>query len=115
MEMKRVMAVLEGTEEIGDIRMIDGFAGIIDHKILFRDIGHIVALIIFGQEMIEGLLARRAAFLWNGIIPFFGVAKFRIDIKNHAAKRVFFMPYNLAQMIFRVCFHHRIAASVKER
>ena len=103
LELQRILAVFEVAEQVLDIRVADRFAGIIGNQILLRHIGHVVALIVLGQKVIERLVLRRAAFLWNGVIPLLGIGKNSVHIENNPPKRVFAMPDHLAQPILCTC------------
>ena len=92
MEMERVLPVFERPEEIGNVGMFHRHARVIGDQILFAHIGDIVALIILGEQMIEGLIPGRAAVFGNGIIPFLGVRELRVDIKDNTAKGMFLVP-----------------------
>ncbi|EAQ26250.1 hypothetical protein ROS217_13776 [Roseovarius sp. 217] len=100
------MPILERPEEIGNVRVIHRFARIIGHEVLFAHIGHIVALLVFRQQVIERLFLGRAAVLGNRGIPFLGIRELRIDIKDYPAKRVLLVTDHLAQMIFCTCSNH---------
>ncbi len=86
------------------------FTGFIRQKVLFRHIGHIIALVVFGQQVIERLLFRRPRILGDCVIPFFGIGKTRIDIKDHATERVLPMPDHLSDVIFCSRGEHVIAS-----
>ena len=114
------MAIFERAEQIRDIRMIDRFARIILDQILFRYIGNVIILIVFGQQVIERLFLGRAAVLGDGRIPFVRVAEFGIHVKNHTPKRVFAVADHLSQMIFGSRLQHVLqplapTTSVKSR
>lgn len=66
--------------------MIDGFVAVIGHQILLTDIGDIARLTIFGEKMVEWLIAIRANILRNGIVPFLRIGEHRIDIEDYATK-----------------------------
>ena len=106
LEMQRVVPVLERPEEIGNVGMLDRFAGIVRHQVLFADIGDVVALIVLGQQVVERLLLRRAAVLGNGVVPFLGIGEFRIDIEHNPAERVLLVADDLTQVIFCTCLQH---------
>ncbi len=109
LKMKRVSAVFKRTKKVGNVGMIHRFPRVIGHEILLRHISYVIALVIFGEQMIERLILDRAAVLGNRFIPLFGIGKFGIDIENHAPKRVLFMTDNLAQMIFCARSDHTTA------
>lgn len=88
--------------------MPQGNAGCIGDKVLLGDIGHILAVGVLGKEMVKGLVAAWPDIFGNGLIPFFGVVEFRIDIENYAAKSEYPVAYNLPDLKFCVAylFHH---------
>ena len=106
--MQRINPVGKLTKKIGKIGMRYRLSGFIHDKVLLRHIGHVIALIIFGKQVIEGLIAMRAAFLGDGTVPFLGIRKLGVDVKDNTAKRVFLVPDNLAKMIFCVCLEHNL-------
>ena len=106
LDVERVLTVIEITKEFRQIRMLDRFARIVSDQILLGHIGHVIALVVLGQKMVERLFFLRSAVFWNGLIPFLGIGKHCIHIKNHAAERVFSVPYNLAQCVFRTSLKH---------
>jgi len=97
---------MERAKEVWQIRVVHGFSRIIGDQVLLRHISHVVALIVFRQEMVKRLFLTRTAVLWDRSIPFICVGKFRIDIKNHTAKRMFAVANNLSEMIFGPSFKH---------
>jgi len=101
LKMQRILTILKRTKQIGNIRMLYRLSGIICNQVLFTDISHIIGLIIFGQQVIEWLFLKRATVLGNRCIPFIGIRKFRIDIKNNTPKGMFLVPDNLSEIIFR--------------
>ena len=58
----------------------------IRHQVLLTDIGDVIAVIAFCEEMVEGLVAIGANVFGNGFVPFVAIGKHRIDIEDHAAK-----------------------------
>ncbi len=65
-------------------------------KILFGNIGDVFGFLILGEKMIKWLVAARTNFIGDRFVPFLGVRKFRIDIKNHATKRKYPVAHKLA-------------------
>ena len=110
LEMKRILPVFERAEQVRDIGMFNRDAGVIGHKVLFADIGDIVALIVLGQKVIKRLILDRTAFFGDRRIPLIGICEFWIDIENDPSKRVFLVPDHLSEIIFRARFQHNIAA-----
>lgn len=106
LRMQLILAVLERVKEIGDIGMIDRLARIIRDQILFRNIGDVIAVIIFCQQMVEGLIFAWAAIFGNGLVPLLGIAENRIDVEHDTAKRVFAVADDLSQLIFCAYFEH---------
>ena len=106
LKMQRVVTVLKRTEEVRDVRMVHGFAGIVGDQVLFRDIGHVVALIVFGQKMVERLFFYRAAVFGNGGIPFLCVVELRVNIEHDTTKRMLLVAYDLSEVIFCASLQH---------
>ena len=86
--------------------MVDRFAGLIGHKVLFRHIGDVIALLVFGQQMIEGLVLGRAAVFGDVLLPFIGVREHRVHIENDTTKRMLPMTEHLPDVIFCMCGLH---------
>jgi hypothetical protein len=59
-EQVAVPLCVEGLEVFIDLRMTHGRAGHVNEQILLGDISHVFRVIIFGEQMIEGLVAARA-------------------------------------------------------
>ena len=53
-------------------------------------------MLIFSEKVVVRLLFYRTAVFWNGLVPFFRIVEFRINIENHPAKRMLFVPNDLA-------------------
>ena len=98
--MKRVLPVFKGTEEIPNIRVIDRLARIIRDQVLLGHIGHVIALIVFGQKVIEGLFLHRTAVFRDRVIPFLGICELWVYVEHHTPKRVFAVSDDLPKMIF---------------
>ena len=107
-ETQRIGTIGEGAEQIGDIGVVHRLPRIIGHEVLLGHIGHIVALIVLGQEMIEWLIFHRPVLFGNRRIPFFGVGEFRVDVKNHAPKGMLLVTDNLPEVIFCACSYHNM-------
>lgn len=89
--------------------MVHRLARAILYQILLADIGHVICLIIFGEQVVKRLVFDRTAIFWNGVIPFLGIRKLRIDVENDPSERMLAMPYDLAKVIFRVRLQHIIS------
>ncbi len=107
----RVLTVFKHREHFLDLWMINRFACFIGQKVLFRDIGHIVAGLILSEEMIKWLVFFGAIVFRNGVPPFFSIRKHRIDIKDHAPKRVDPMLDNLSDTKFGRRVNHQAFAT----
>ena len=78
----------------------------IGKQILLAYIGGVIAIGIFGQQMIERLVFFWPCFGGNRIIPLIGIIEFGININNDAAKRIQPVPYNRANAEFRILAIH---------
>jgi len=86
--------------------VIDRLAAIIGDKVLLRDIGDVIGLIVFGQQMVKRLFFRRSRLFGDGGVPFISVGKLRVDIENDTPKRVFTMANHLTETEFCRAFQH---------
>jgi hypothetical protein len=105
-ELQGIAAIGEIAKEIGQIGVADRLAGLIRHQVLLGDIGHVETLVILGQKMVEGLIARRAGLFWDRVVSCFGVGEHRIDIKHHATEWMLAMTQHLPDVIFGSSFQH---------
>lgn len=84
----QAIGAIKGTiEHIGDLRMTNLLAGIVRDEVLLRHISNILALRVLREKMVEGLILPRPHVGRNGLIPFFRIAEFGVDIEDHATKR----------------------------
>lgn len=104
--MQRVCTILKWPEHVGDVRVVHRLARVVSNQILLGHVSNVVGLIIFGQQVIKRLLANGTAVFGNSLVPLFRVGKLRIHVKNHPAKRVFFVADDLSQMVFCACSQH---------
>lgn len=109
LKLKRVNPILEVAEQITKIGVIHGFARLIQHKILFRNISHVIAFFVFGEQMVKRLIPTGPSIFGDGAVPFFAIGKHRINVEDNTAKRMFPVPQDLSQMVFRLRLQHRIA------
>lgn len=80
-----------------DLRVINGARAAVFDQILLADIGDIAAVIIFGQQVIIGLILGWADRLWNGVIPFITIVEYGVDIKDYAAKIEHAVAHDIAR------------------
>ena len=69
-------------------RMTHGDPRVVDDQVLLRHIGHVLRVIILGQQMVERLVARGTHLGRNGLVPLLGVRKFRINVEDDAPEGV---------------------------
>src|SRR5215469_8085240 len=83
----------ETLEDRIDRRMRDRAVLRIRHEILFRNISLVrPALRVLRKQMIEGLVLRRPPLGGNRVVPFLSIVEDRIDVEDHAAKRIEAVP-----------------------
>ena len=75
-------------------------------KVLFGHVSHVVALVIFSEQVIKRLVLFGTAVLWDRVVPSICVREHRIHVKNNPAKRMLAVADDLAQMIFCARFEH---------
>lgn len=86
--------------------MFHRLTGLVGQKVLLRDIGDIVGMLVLGQKVIERLILARTIFFRDCLPPFLGVGKYRINVKNNATERVFPVPDDLAYGEFCLNVNH---------
>ena len=64
--------------------MAERNVGIVRDQVLFGNVSDVVSSVIFGKEMVVGLVLARANFFRDRFIPFFGIRKLGIDIEDNA-------------------------------
>ncbi|MCY1310769.1 hypothetical protein D9M70_609950 [compost metagenome] len=79
---------------------------VVELQVLLGNVGDILAVVVFGEQMVEGLILARADLLRNGVPPFFGVGVFRIDVENDASERENPMANHLSDLEFGVSLFH---------
>src|ERR1700740_328002 len=57
-------------------------------RVLLGDGGDVLGLRVLGEQVIERLVLARTPVGRNRLVPFVGVVEFRIDVEDHAAKRI---------------------------
>ena len=82
-----IVTVLEAVEDQRGLRVGHRFAGFVGQQVLFRDIGGVNALLVLGQQVIEGLILLRTDLLGDRAPPFVGVGELGIDVEDNAAER----------------------------
>ena len=100
------MPAVKTVKNLVDIGMPDGAVLAIGQQILLAYIGGVIAIGIFGQQMIKRLVFFWPCFGRDRIIPFFGIVEFGINIDNDAAKRIQPVPYNRANAEFCILAVH---------
>jgi gamma-glutamyltranspeptidase/glutathione hydrolase len=103
---QRVTAFGELAEQVAQIRMIHRLTGVVWDQVLLGNIGHVVGVVVLGQQVVERLTLAGTRALGDRVIPFVGVGKLRVDIEHHTAKRVFLVPHHLTQIVFRLSLQH---------
>src|SRR3546814_2386141 len=81
-----VAAVFQTVEQLGDLRMADRPVGGVLHQVLLRDVGHVVALRILGEQVVERLVAAWPHGLGDGPVPFLGRSEERREGKEGVSK-----------------------------
>lgn len=80
--------------------MTNRCAALVAEQILLRHVRDIFRFVVFGEQMVEGLILAGPHFSRNRLLPFLGIRKFRIDIKNHAPEWKEPVLYDLADAKF---------------
>ena len=72
---KLVPAVFETIEVGSDRRMIDRLVALVRDEVLLADVGDVALLGVLGEQMVEGLVLRRADRFGDRLVPFSLLAK----------------------------------------
>ena len=82
--------------------MAQRLAAVVRQEILLGDIGHIFRLLVFGEEMIEGLLLGRADLLGDRQPPLLRVRELRVDVEDDPPEGVVavanHLPYGVSRL-----------------
>ena len=81
-----VAAVFELLEILVHIGMRDRAGERIRNQVLLADIGDVIVLVAFGEQVVERLVAARADLFRDGLVPVLAVGEDRVDIEDHAAE-----------------------------
>ena len=82
-------AVVAADEHFVDLRIASHrLAGVVGQQVLLGDVGDILGFGVFREEMVEGLVFRRAHVGGNLAPPFFRVGEHWVDVENDASKRI---------------------------
>ena len=100
--LQLVTRAFEAVENACDTGVIDRLLTIVDHQILLADVGNIVAVGIFGEQVLKRLILRRTDRFRNRFVPFVAVGKNWIDVENHAAEIEMAVPDDIADVETRV-------------
>ncbi len=57
------MPIFEGSEQVAQVRVVHRLARGVGHEVLLGHVGHVGALLVLGEEVVEGLVAAGAAVL----------------------------------------------------
>jgi glutamate synthase domain-containing protein 3 len=87
--------------------MADRQAGVVRQQVLLGHIGHVGAVVVLGEQMIEGLVLVRPDVLRNRQPVLLGVREGRVDVEDHAAERIDPVANHLADRIFGAVHVHR--------
>jgi len=83
-------------EVFPELRVAHRLAGFIDQQVLFRHVGDVLGLIIFGQQVIEWLVLVGPHVFRDCVPPFLRVVENRIHVENYAAEWKQSMADNLS-------------------
>ncbi len=91
-----VASVFELLEILMHIRVRDRAGKRVPDQILLTDIGDVITLVAFGEQVVERLVAIGPDLFGNGLIPFFAIGEDRIDIEDDTAKIESFVTHDIA-------------------
>ena len=91
-----VAPVDELVEHLGDIGMVHRPADAVAGQILLADIGDVVGIVAFREEVVVGLVPLGPDILRDGFVPFLAVGEGGIDVEHHAAKVEHLVAHHVA-------------------
>ena len=108
---QHIVVTLYTIEHLLYVWMVYRPVATIQHKVLLADIGGVIAVRIFCEQMIEGLRLVGSHLCGNGFIPFVRVVVLWVNINNNTAKRIQPMANNrpdakLHIAVFLIFFGH---------
>ena len=77
---------VEALEVGGNCRVVDRLFAFVLDQVLLTDVRDVALLRILREQVIEGLVLRRADLLGNRLIPFVAIGEDGVDVEDHAAK-----------------------------
>jgi hypothetical protein len=101
-------------KEFGYLRMVYGIARVVWQKILLRNVGDIFRFAVLSQQMIKGLVLCGSDILRNGLIPFFRVVEYRVDVKDYSPKWKYSMTHNLPYFKLRTLYHEGFSVGTSD-
>ena len=75
-------------ERLADLGMAHRLAGVVRQEVLLRHVGDVLAVFVFGIEVVERLILGRADFRRNRAPPLLRVVEHRVDVEDHATERI---------------------------
>ena len=81
-----VAPVLELLEILVNVRVRNRSGKRVADQILLADVGDVIALVAFGEQVVERLVAIGPDVLGDRLIPVLAIREDRIDVEDHAAK-----------------------------
>ncbi len=98
--IEQILIAIVFIEVVADVRIIDGLPGLIGKQVLFGDIGHVVACLVLGEQMVVWLILARTRVLGDRKPPFLGIRELWIHVENHPPKRVDPVLYDGTNSVF---------------
>ena len=82
-------------------RVLDWCSAYILNQVLFRDIGDVLLITAYGEQVIKGLVLTGPDMFRNRLIPFVSMIELGINVKDDAPEIIMPMFYNLAKSELR--------------
>jgi len=86
--------------------MADRIPAVVGKQILLRDISDVGGFSIFGVEVVERLVLRRAHLRRYSVPPFLGIGIFGVDIEDDATEGKKPVADDLTYLVFGVTLTH---------
>src|SRR5690349_3837404 len=76
--------------------MVDRVLAVVGDEVLLAYVGDVIGLLVFGEQMIEGLVFGRPQRLRDRLVPFLSVREDGIDVEDYAAEIEDLVAHDLA-------------------
>ena len=89
-------------------RVLDRLVAIVDHKVLFGDIGLVAARVVLREQVVKRLVLGGPDFLRDRLVPFLSVGVLGVDVVDDPAKAEEAVGDDLSDIELGAVFTHAL-------